>query len=221
MRLKQSSHCRLSRYNVADFPGDSLFDSIGRTISEAECLPRKELYEAWETAKRVRKLVHGRPIADLAAGHGLVAWLLLLLDPDAPSARCIDRRKPESASHLERALSARWPRLAGRVTWEVKDLADVTLEPGELAVSVHACGPLTDRVLDLAIAARSPVAVLPCCQSLARCDTAGLEAWMEGRLAIDAVRVLRLRHAGYAVSLRSIDSAITPQNRLIVGLPSC
>lgn len=219
MELKHSSRCRLTRYNVADFPGDNLFDAIGRVVSLAECLPRKELYEAWEVAKRVRKHVRGRPVLDLAAGHGLLAWLLLMLDQDVPSARCVDRRRPESAHVLQAALEAHWPRLAGRLTWEVGDLASASVSPEELVVSVHACGALTDRVLDAALAARAPVAVLPCCQSMGKCDTGGLRTWLEGRLAVDVVRVMRLKEAGYVVKAQLIPEAITPQNRLIIALP--
>ena len=220
MSLKQGSRCRLTRFNIADFSGDTLFDKVGRVVSAAECLPRKELFEAWEVAKRVRKRVHGRPIVDLAAGHGLLAWLLLILDQGASSARCVDRRRPDSAEALEIALAAQWPRLAGRVEWEERDIAGVTALPGDLVVSVHACGALTDRVLDVAMTAGAPVAVLPCCQSLARCDTGGLEPWMEGRLAVDVVRAMRLRSAGYDVKVQLIPAQITPQNRLIIARPA-
>lgn len=218
--MKPSSRARLTRFTVADFPGDTLFDAVGRVVSEAACLPRKELFEAWAVAKRVHRRLAGRPIVDLAAGHGLLAHLLLLLDPTAPGARCVDRRRPQSADALEAALVARWPRLAGKVRWEVRDVAGVEVDPGDLVVSVHACGVLTDRVLDVALAARAAVAVLPCCQSLARCDTGGLEVWMDGRLAVDAVRALRLRAAGYHVHLQRIPDEITPQNRLIVATPA-
>ena len=77
-------------------------------------------------------------------------------------------------------------------------------------------------MLDAALAARAAVAVLPCCHggALEARDTAGLEAWMEGSLAVDAVRALRLRAAGYRVHLQTIPQEITPQNRLLVGVPS-
>ena len=216
----RSARWRLSRYSLPDFVGDTLFDAVGRVVAEAECLPRKELFESWEVANRVRRRVRGRPILELAAGHGLVAWLLLLLDPTAPGARCVDRRKPPSAERLEAALTARWPRLTGKVRWHEGDLRRVTASPAELVVSVHACGVLTDRVLDAALAARAAVAVLPCCHNLRVGDTGGLEAWMDGALAVDITRALRLRAAGYRISLLKIAEEITPQNRLLIGVPA-
>jgi hypothetical protein len=126
--MRQSSRSKLTRCTLPDFSGDTLFDAVGRVVSEAECLPRKELFESWEVASRVRRRVRGRPILEVAAGHGLVAWLLLLLDADTPEARCIDRRKPPNAERLETALVTRWPRLAGKLRWEEGDLRNVVAD---------------------------------------------------------------------------------------------
>ena len=38
--------------HLAFFEGTTLFDRVGRVVCEAACLPRRELYEAWETARR-------------------------------------------------------------------------------------------------------------------------------------------------------------------------
>ena len=51
-----ASRGRLTTYDLARFPGDTLFDRIGRAVCHAGCLPRKELYEAWEVARRTRRL---------------------------------------------------------------------------------------------------------------------------------------------------------------------
>jgi hypothetical protein len=63
------------------------------------------------------------------------------------------------------------------------------------------------------------VAVLPCCHDARTCDTGGLLGFLPVPLAVDATRVARLRGAGYDVLTQTIPVAITPQNRLILGLP--
>ncbi len=48
-----ASRGRLTDHDLGRFPGDTLLDHIGRAVCRAGCLPRKELYEAWEAALRV------------------------------------------------------------------------------------------------------------------------------------------------------------------------
>ena len=57
MTFLPSSRARLTRYDRARFSGETLFDRLGRAVCEAGCLPRKELYEAWEVGKRVRRWI--------------------------------------------------------------------------------------------------------------------------------------------------------------------
>ena len=99
-------------------------------------------------------------------------------------------------------------------------VADVSIEANDLVVSVHACGVLTDRVLDAAIAAQARVAVLPCCHDEATCDLGGLRGWLDVEHAIDATRVARLRAEGYLVHTQRIPAEITPQNRLLLAAPA-
>lgn len=211
------SRSRLSPRDLSRFGGETLFERVARVVCEADCLPRKELYEAWEVARRVRRRHRGGRIVDLAAGHGLLAYLLLLLDDTSPEALAVDPKTPLSAARLDAALTASWPRLRDRVQRIEGRLEDVAIAPGDLVVSVHACGALTDQVLSLAIAGGAEVAVLPCCHDLSTCDTGGLEGWMDGPLAIDAQRASRLSSAGYAVHTQTIPHKITPQNRLLMG----
>ena len=99
-------------------------------------------------------------------------------------------------------------------------IEDTQIPPASLVVAVHACGVLTDRTLDLAIASRAQVAVLPCCHDLSRSDTGDLVGWLDGPLAVDATRAFRLRAAGYRVFTQTIPAAITPQNRLLLARPA-
>jgi hypothetical protein len=214
-----SSKARLTRRESARFPSNTLFDRIGRAICEAGCLPRKELYEAWEVARRARRRFRGGRVIDYAGGHGLLAHLMLLLDDSSPEALVIDPVLPESHRKVHEVLAAAWPRLAGRVRYVAADVDEVSLQKTDVLVSSHACGSLTDRILDLAVRARARVAVLPCCHDFETCDTGGLEGWIDGALAIDVMRAARLQAEGYEVWTQTIPAEITPKNRLLLAQP--
>jgi hypothetical protein len=215
-----ASRSRLSRHDLYRFEGDTLFERVARSLCQAACVPRKELYEAWEVARRARRRFRGGRVIDLACGHALLAQLMLLLDDSSASALAVDVRLPPSAFRVAERLSADWPRLAGRVHLLEASLAAVEVEPGDVLVSCHACGRLSDDVIDKAIAARARVVVLPCCQSTAKCDLGGLAGWLEPALAVDVTRAARLRNAGYRVHTQNIPAEITPKNRLLLAEPA-
>lgn len=217
--MDRSSRNRLTERQLPRFAGDTLFERIARAACRAGCLPRKELYEAWEVARRVRRRFRGGRVVDLACGHGLLAHILLLLDDSSPQALAVDRRLPASAAALAGELEGTWPRLHGRVRFEQGEIEQIALAPDDLIVSVHACGGLTDLVLDRALQAGARVAVLPCCHDLDGGDTGGLQGWMEGALAIDATRAAHLRDHGYRVHTQMIPADITPKNRLLLAEP--
>jgi hypothetical protein len=210
---------RLTSHDRDRFPGDSLFERLARVVCDAGCLPRKELYEAWEMARRVRRVFRGGRVVDMAGGHGLLAHVLLLLDDSSPAAIVVDPLIPKSARTLHDLLVQTWPRLDGRVEHLFVAVEDVALDAGDVVVSCHACGSLTDLVLSRAATARARVAVLPCCHDEETCDMGGLGGWLESSLAIDVVRAARLEASGYRVWTQTIPVDITPKNRLLLGAP--
>ena len=220
MAFSHSSRGRLTTRDLARFAGSTLFDRLGRTVCQAGCLPRKELYEAWEVARRARRLFRGGRVVDLGGGHGLVAHVMLILDDTSPSAIVVDKVHPPCADALRDAVAGAWPRLAGRVARVTAGLDDVAIDGGDVVVASHACGRLTDVAIDRAITSGAKLAVLPCCHDLAACDAAGLEGWMDDALAIDAVRAVRLRDRGYRVWTQTIPGDITPKNRLLIAAPT-
>jgi hypothetical protein len=214
-----SSRSRLSSHDLHRFADDTFFCKIARVLCEANCVPRKELYEAWEVARRARRRFRGGRVVDLACGHGLVAQLMLLLDETSLSALAVDSKLPPSAARVNECLSGAWPRLRGRVELREAELGSVTLESGDVVVSCHACGSLTDAVLEGALRANARVAVLPCCQATGKSDLGGLAGWLDPALAIDVTRAAKLRAAGYWVHTQTIPAQITPKNRLLLAGP--
>jgi hypothetical protein len=210
----------LAPCDLPRFPGATLFDRIARAVCTADCLPRKELYESWEVARRVRRRFRGGRVVDLCAGHGLTAWIMLILDGTSPSALAVDARLPPSATQLASVLGAAFPAAAGRLTLREADLASISLGPSDVVVAAHACGVLTDRVITQALAAHARIGVLPCCHDAKLCDTGGLGGWLDPALAIDVTRAARLRAAGYTVHTQAIAADVTPKNRLLLATPA-
>jgi Methyltransferase domain len=214
-----SSRKKLTLRDRDRFPDDTLFHKLGRVLCEAECLPRRELFEAWAVTRRARRRLRGGRVVDLACGHGLVAWLMLLIDDSSASAIAVDTRLPGSAQRVSDALSRAWPRLAGRVTLEQRPLAEVTLESTDVVVATHACGALTDVVIDRALSVGARLAVLPCCHDAETCDAGALLGWLDLETAVDVTRVAKLRARGYTVFTHEIPRTITAKNRLLIAVP--
>src|SRR5262245_52725133 len=135
MAFSPSSRGRLTDYDLGRFPDDTLFHRLARAVCHAGCLPRKELYEAWETARRVRRLFRGGRVVDVAGGHGLLAHAMLLLDDSSPEAIVVDTALPASSARLHETLTTAWPRLASRVRFETSRIEDVALAAGDVIVS--------------------------------------------------------------------------------------
>lgn len=212
---------RLTEHDLGRFAGETLFDRIGRAVCHAGCLPRKELYEAWEVARRARRRFRGGRVVDLGAGHGLLAQIMLILDDTSPAAIAVDATLPASCAKLHAALVESWPRLRERVAFEEQALESIRLEPGDVVVSSHACGALTDVVLDRAVAVGARVAVLPCCHHVTGGgDSPDLSGWLDGPLAIDVMRAVRLEQQGYRVWTQTIPASVTPKNRLLLASPA-
>ena len=207
------SHARL-------YPGDGLLDRIGRAVCVAECLPRKEVHEAWEMATRVCASFDvagvGR-VVDVACGYGLLAQVIVLLEPRVADAVAVDVRLAPNHRKIHAALCAHFPALIGRVRFEQRALRDFVVEAGDLVVSAHACGGLSYDVIAAAVAGGARVAVLPCCHQFRFRDD--LDGVADKAAAIDAERVAGLVARGYAVHTLCIPEDVSPKNRLLVAAP--
>ena len=156
-------------------------------------------------ARRVRRLFRGGRVVDLGGGHGLLAQILLLLDDSSPRALVVDPALPPSSAKLHDALvdgvAALWQDGSSS---SASRMEQVELSADDLVVASHACGHLTEVVLDRAASARARVAVLPCCHHLAAGDTGGLTGWVDGAAAIDIMRASRLAERGYRIWTHAI-----------------
>src|SRR5215208_7162536 len=138
MTFTPGSGARLTAHDLPRFPNDTLFDHIGRVVCGVELLPRKELYEAWEVARRTRRWCRGGRVVDAAGGHGLLAHIMLLLDDSSPEALVVDPVPAPSSVVLHAALVAEWPRLRQRISYISDDIRNQPLAATDIVVSSHA-----------------------------------------------------------------------------------
>ena len=269
---------RLYANHLVEFPSNgTTLDRIARVVCRVGKIPRKEVWEAWAVARLVyahyweRRRKHQQQqqrqpclppftpritrIADVAAGHGLLSWIVLILHAEATSlnthdddddydsstsssppplsAVCIDKNMPATADRLHEEMLHVWPMLQDAWDYVEGPLEGITTaSPDVLLLGVHACGSLTDKILNQALTSRNNVALLPCCHSR-KClpSSANLmeSSVLQSPLALsllqnnniteylDTWRIQRLRDAGWQVTECRIPECITPKNRLLLA----
>ena len=248
MQRTMSLHSRrkLKRSDIDRFAHaePALFRELAKVVCRAGMLPQKELHECWQMANIVNKnFPESLRVADLAAGHGLLAWILVLLArsneiPVLRTAVAVDINRPKSADALALAITDRWPSLRDSVHYVEGSIDVVIAEDGAstLLVAAHACGSLSDRVLMAAITSRNSVAIMPCCHSLRKQSRtlsslalasglpspsiesiSSLAVAVGQSISIDQFRIDALAALGYDISEDSIEAEITAFNRIIMG----
>ena len=135
-----------------------------RSALLASC--RKELYEAWEVATRIDAAFENHTrVADLAAGHGPLAWMLLLLGNAG-----LDRRGASTSGCLRRSTSSRpadrWPESVTARASTTSRAGSTRCRGPRDAVDCGARLGALDLVLERVAAANAVAAVVPCCHSL-------------------------------------------------------
>lgn len=216
------SKTRIGRNTAVHFGGETLADRLVRELCAERALPIKELAEACEVFAAARRYLRGAAVVDLCAGHGLTGMLFAVFQRETERVVLCDRRRPDAFERVLRAVERAAPWTAGQIEYREGSLERLApeLPRGAGVVGVHACGRLTDRCLDVAVALGGPVAVLPCCRDHGLSPApAGLREALGEDVAYDVQRTYALEARGYRVRWRTIPAAITPMNRLLIGVP--
>jgi hypothetical protein len=219
----------------------TLLNELGTIACETGVVPRKELFETYAAALYMQdRFPNVQRVADLAGGHGLLSWFLLVLDPTRTrSAVVVDRCMPDSAESIAQGMLQRFPELESQWTYVVADLSGVEAHPSTLLASVHACGSLSDYLIQLSIGSGAPLAVAPCCHTVQASKgykphvLSGMDAESVSALVhqnkktngggasladvVDGIRCQTLETAGFRVHEAKLPSLFTEKNRLILA----
>ena len=202
------------------FTSDSLPDRLVRELAKQHALPTKEILESFEFFARVRKHVRAPSVADLCCGHGLTGILFALFERSVEHVLLIDQIQPPSHAKALDAAVRVGPWVADKIRYQTARIKDVEqyLEPQTSVIGIHACGTLTDRCIDNALATGGHVALMPCCYPDRGCEApAALQLSLGTRMAFDIDRTYRLQRADYYVRWDAIPEEITPMNRVLIG----
>jgi 8-oxo-dGTP pyrophosphatase MutT (NUDIX family) len=170
-------------------------------------------------------------VIDVAGGHGALAALFLICTRSAQKAVVIDPARVGRQS-VQRAwkdfipgtktLLYREECLRTGLPQEIQEALALTTKDRILVIACHACQHLSEEILDIACRRFGVhAAVMPCCQK----DLSPGSSWKQTckNLNLPIAPVMDILLAGkimglgtHDVRMKSIDSKITPQNRIII-----
>ena len=229
-----------------------LFNGFARAVCQAGRVARKEVFETWAAALHIHSGFLGeegsglpcRRVCDVAAGHGLLAWALLILD-DAESKSgetegrrpltvlCLDVVMPRNAELIQAAMLSSFPHLEPRFDYVEGRLEQLIPHRSCLLASVHACGALSDVLVATSASSGVPLAVVPCCHSRKRKVLESVASPFARDLydeimsagggmpdlaeRLDHARVTALRNSGMIAEEEYLPTLFTDKNRLILA----
>lgn len=210
-----------ARMAAAAFASDSLPDKIVRALGARRAIRAKEVFESFELFGRVRRRLRAPHVADLCCGHGLTGLLFAAFERRVERVTLVDHERPMSWGNVLGAVASVAPWVRAKIEYVVAPMhvAARALPRGTSVVGVHACGVRTDRCLDVALALRGHVAVMPCCYAQTTKDAPrAVRGALGAELTADVHRTYRLEAAGYRVAWSAIPRAVTAMNRILVGV---
>ncbi|KAL7479747.1 hypothetical protein ACHAW6_005471 [Cyclotella cf. meneghiniana] len=249
-------HLPLFDRTYTDDDHDFLFDKFAKAVCVAGVVARKEVFETWASALHIyycflcnqSSSVPLRRVADVAAGHGLLAWALLILDDEEISresewqnekppltAFCLDVQMPPSAELIYFSMIESFPHLKNRFHYVEGRLEQLVPHNSCLLAGVHACGTLSDILVSTAADLAIPLALVPCCHSrkakvLQACASPFAKEEYDAILntkgiipdlayKLDEARIVALKKSGMNVVEACIPKLFTDKNRLIMARP--
>ena len=199
MRLAKTEH------PLADRVARELSVYPDTTFVQQGDIPQKEWEEAMWFGEQVYRVVgHQDRVHDLCAGNGLAGlyWS--------------HRGWADEVQHYDIRPNAHYP--GPTAQYHVQDIYHLHLLSPGLVLSVHACGALTDRVIDQATRERNPFAVVPCCHEKHQIPIDGI-GYFDLADAVDVIRMYRAQECGYRVVARRLPKSVTEKNRILIGVP--
>ena len=172
-------------------------------------------------------------VYDLCSGHGLTGILFAACNPPSKDKTVktilVDQTEPPSHRILSKFIGQVCPWIYDCVEFQsmtleefgstMEENKDENEDVAQIVIATHACGSLTDKVLELAVQFEScGIATMPCCYTGTDKGTPfGIKRALGVSWAADIRRCFYLNEHGYHSDFSNIPCEITPMNRIIVA----
>ena len=180
-------------------------------------------------------------VYDLCSGHGLTGILFAACNPPnkdrVVKTVLVDQIEPPSFQILSGLIGQICPWLKDAIQYESVSLEEFLQQQqmqnenvnsnqeedkediAKLVISTHACGSLTDKVLEIAVNINAcGIAAMPCCYTGTDKGTPyGIKRALGVSWSADIRRCFYLNDNNYHSDLATIPKEITPMNRIIVA----
>ena len=166
-------------------------------------------------------------VYDLCAGHGFTGMLFAACNPPLKGrivkTFLVDIEEPPSHTILKELIAEVCPWIKDNVQFNVCSLeelnTEVTKDSCSIVIATHACGKLTDQVLNEAVRMDAcAIAAMPCCYTGTDKGTPyGIKRALGVAWAADIRRTQFLDSNKYHVDYSTIPVEITPLNRIIMA----
>jgi hypothetical protein len=213
----------------------------------------KELCESFEFYQRTRKYVRSSSLLDMCCGHGLTGILFAVFERKVDRVYLIDLKEPPSYATIYRAAVSVAPWIKDKLQFIETDIHEhlealqancpdmLGLPKHASVIAVHACGPVSDWCMQIAMQLDGDLAMMPCCYGSTRShgtterkNSAAalpkavplpgalaappvLQGVLGRGLAQDVHRTYTLHAAGYEVEWHAIPAAVTQKNRILIA----
>lgn len=158
-------------------------------------------------------------VVDCCCGNSFLGWYWLLENPGS-RVIAIDNKLTKRHSEIRDYFVKKHPELS---EWHRFMLTDITKSfdfPEKCAVmAVHACGNLTDRIIEQSIKQGVPFSVMPCCYNRRQIWWKDSNVDFQGDFGeyADNLRIFYALKKGYSAEIKTAEG--TPMNRVITAFP--
>lgn len=185
-------------------------------------IKQKHLTKVERFYSEVSPYVGNKRIVNLCAGNSLLAWYFLM-GGVTEEALSIDLKSTKKYQTLRDLIKKVRPDLDAMHTFLERDIYDSELgiQADDFILGLHACGNLTDRVIEIAVETGASFAIVPCCyrpdRQLLRPQQYKIPQDKSREEVVDLLRAEYVSEKGREVSLREIKSFPSPMNRLLLS----